>query len=83
MPSPTTVAFELGVVFQQSANLDMFGYSSSEMQVRKDHPLCAIREMVDEVLPQLSRRFDRIYASVGCRSIPPEKLLRAQLLQMP
>jgi hypothetical protein len=38
--------------------------------------------MVDEVLAQLSRRFDSMYASAGRPSIPPEKLLRAQLLQM-
>ena len=44
---------------------------------------CAIiRAMMDEVLSQLSRRFDRMYARVGRPSIPPEKLLRAQLLQM-
>src|SRR2546430_8635450 len=52
------------------------------MRVRKDHPLRAIRAMVDEVLTQLSRRFDAMYARVGRPSIPPEKLLRAQLLQM-
>src|ERR1700731_4235806 len=60
----------------------MFSYLSPEMRVRKDHPLRAIRAMVDEVLTQLSRRFDNMYASVGRPSIPPEKLLRAQLLQM-
>src|SRR5205814_5133428 len=38
--------------------------------------------MVDEVLAQLWRRFDSMYASAGRPSIPPEKLLRAQLLQM-
>src|SRR5690349_7983970 len=38
--------------------------------------------MVDEVLTQLSRRFDTMYARVGRPSIAPEKLLRAQLLQM-
>src|SRR6478752_6178569 len=38
--------------------------------------------MVDEVLQQLSRRFDRMYAKVGRPSIPPEQLLRAQLLQL-
>jgi transposase len=36
----------------------------------------------DEVLARLSRKFDRMYAAVGRPSIPPEKLLRAQLLQM-
>src|SRR2546426_986283 len=60
----------------------MFSYLSPEMRVRKDHPLRAIRAMVDEVLTQLSRRFDAMYARVGRPSIPPEKLLRAQLLQM-
>jgi len=60
----------------------MFSYLSPEMRVRKDHPLRTIRAMVDEVLSQLSRRFDTMYASVGRPSIPPEKLLRAQLLQM-
>lgn len=50
--------------------------------MRKDHPLRAIREMVDEVLNELSRRFDTMYARVGRPSIAPEKLLRAQLLQM-
>ena len=50
--------------------------------MRKDHPLRAIRAMVDEVLRALSPQFDRMYASEGRPSIAPEKLLRAQLLQM-
>src|ERR1700740_2090455 len=60
----------------------IFSYLSPEARVRKDHPLRAIRVMVDEVLKQLSRRFDAMYAKVGRPSIPPEQLLRAQLLQM-
>src|SRR5215471_9949597 len=60
----------------------MFSYLSPETRARKDHPLRAIRAMVDQVLAQLSRRFDSMYATVGRRSIPPEQLLRAQLLQM-
>ncbi len=60
----------------------MFSYLSPEARVRKDHPLRAIRVMVDEILTQLSRRFDTMYARVGRPSIAPEKLLRAQLLQM-
>jgi transposase len=60
----------------------IFSYLSPEARVRKDHPLRAIRIMVDEVLSQLSRRFDSMYASAGRPSIPPEKLLRALLLQM-
>jgi transposase len=60
----------------------MFSYLSPEKRVPKDHPLREIRTMVDQVLARLSRRFDGMYASVGRPSIPPEKLLRAQLLQM-
>src|SRR5438552_10135673 len=60
----------------------IFSYLSPEARVRKDHPLRAIRTMVDEVLSQLSRRFDTMYARVGRPSIAPEQLLRAQLLQM-
>jgi transposase len=60
----------------------VFSYLSPEERVRKDHPLRAVRTMVDEVLKQLSRRFDGMYAKVGRPSIPPEQLLRALLLQM-
>ena len=59
----------------------IFSYLSPEARVRKDHPLRAIRTMVDEVLTQMSRRFDSMYASPGRPSIAPEKLLRALLLQ--
>lgn len=60
----------------------VFSYLSPEQRVRKDHPLRPIRTMVDEILKQLSPRFDKMYAKVGRPSIPPEQLLRAQLLQM-
>ena len=60
----------------------IFSYLSPEQRVRKDHPLRAIRVTVDEVLVRLSPQFDAMYASVGRPSIAPEKLLRAQLLQM-
>jgi len=60
----------------------IFSYLSPEARVRKDHPLRAVRAMVDEALAQLSGAFDAMYADVGRPSIAPEKLLRAQLLQM-
>ena len=60
----------------------IFSYLSPEARVRKDHPLRAIRDMVDEVLARMSGSFDAMYADVGRPSIAPEKLLRAQLLQM-
>jgi hypothetical protein len=60
----------------------MFSYISPEQRVRKDHPLRPIRASVDQVLKELSPRFDKMYAKVGRPSIPPEQLLRALLLQM-
>jgi transposase len=61
---------------------DMFSYLSPEQRVRKNHPLRAIRSMVDRALVNMSGRFDEMYAVIGRPSIPPEKLLRAQLIQM-
>src|SRR5437867_8276800 len=55
---------------------------SPEQRVPQDHPLRAIREMVDEVLRELSPRFNKLYSKVGRPSIAPEKLLRALLLQI-
>jgi len=60
----------------------MFSYLSPEQRVRKDHPLRAVRAMTDEILERMSPLFDAMYAEGGRPSIPPEKLLRAQLLQM-
>src|ERR1700761_5128135 len=60
----------------------VFSYLSSEERVRKDHPPRAVRAMTDEILREMSPVFDAMYATTGRPSIPPEKLLRAQLLQM-
>jgi transposase len=60
----------------------MFSYISPEQRVPADHPLRPIRQMVDEILKQLSPRFARLYAKMGRPSIAPEKLLRALLLQI-
>ena len=60
----------------------MFSYVSPEQRIPQDHPLRAIRTLVDDVLRDMSREFDRLYAAVGRPSIPPERLLRAQLLQI-
>src|ERR1700693_6071624 len=59
----------------------VFSYVSLEQRVPSDHPLRAIREMVDQALRELSPHFDGLYASTGRPSIAPEKLLRALLLQ--
>jgi transposase len=60
----------------------MFSYVSPEQRIPKAHPLRAIRALVDDVLRDMSREFDGLYAVIGRPSVPPERLLRAQLLQI-
>jgi transposase len=52
-----------------------------EARVPKDHPLRAICEIANVALLDLSADFAAMYAPLGRPSIPPEKLLRASLLQ--
>jgi len=59
----------------------MFSYISAEKRVPADHPLRKVRELVDAALEKLSADFDRLYSDIGRPSIPPERLLRALLLQ--
>src|ERR1700757_4897537 len=58
----------------------IFSYVRLEQRVPADHPLRAIRDLVDAALKDLSRDFARLYARHGRPSIPPERLLRAALL---
>jgi transposase len=60
---------------------DLFSYVDLEARVRSDHPLRVIRAIVNEALAALEREFAALYAPIGRPSIPPEKLLRAMLLQ--
>ena len=59
----------------------LFSYVDLEERVRKDHPLRAIRLLVNETLASMGRDFAALYAGIGRPSIAPEKLLRAMLLQ--
>jgi len=68
-----------GADYQQSG---MFSYISAERRVPEDHPLRAIRTMVDVALRNMGAQFEAMYAQVGRPSIAPEKLLRALLLQV-
>jgi transposase len=68
-----------GTDFNQTA---VFSYISPEMRVPQDHPLRAIQEMADEALQTISPRFSNLYSPLGRRSIAPERLLRALLLQI-
>lgn len=58
----------------------MFSYFSAEQRVPAHHPLRAIKDDADKVLAVLSPTFDAMYSRMGRPSIPPERLLKAQLL---
>src|SRR5271166_5081045 len=60
---------------------ELFSYVDLEKRVRSGHPLRAIRGLVNEALVALEHEFSALYAPIGRPSIPPEKLLRAMLLQ--
>jgi transposase len=60
----------------------LFSYVHLEDRIPADHPLRVIRTLIDPMLLALSPRFDAMYSLHGRRSIAPEKLLRALLLQV-
>ena len=60
----------------------LFSYVSPEQRVPATHPLRPIRQITDRVLETLSPKFTAMYSTIGRPSIPPEKLLRALLLQV-
>src|SRR5262249_16546692 len=60
----------------------LFSYIDLEKRVRADHPLRVIRQIVNAALKSLSGEFARLYSPpIGRESIPPERLMRALLLQ--
>lgn len=59
----------------------LFSYVDLEHRVHAQHPLRTILLVVNEALGALDTEFARLYANTGRPSIPPEKLLRALLLQ--
>ena len=65
---------------QLDPQAQMFSYFSPESRVPADHPLRGIKAQTDRVLQELSEEIDALYAETGRPSIPPERLLKAQLL---
>jgi transposase len=59
----------------------LFSYESLEKRAPVDHPLRVIRGIVNATLAEMSAEFDALYPATGRESIPPERLLRALLLQ--
>ena len=60
----------------------LFSDVSVEDRTPADHPLRKIHALVNPILVTLSPRFEALYARMGRPSIPPERLLRALLLQV-
>ena len=60
----------------------MFSYIQPERRIPTSHPLRKVRELVREVLKELSHTFGKLYSHEGRPSIPPEQLLSALLLQV-
>jgi transposase len=61
---------------------DLFSYVSLEQRIPKRHPIRKMRKLMDEALANLDPVFNEIYAENGRPSIPPERLIRASLLQV-
>jgi transposase len=60
----------------------MFSYISPAQRVPQDHPLRVVRRMADDALEALWPEFEKLYSHTGRPSVPPERLLRALLLQV-
>src|ERR1700760_1901105 len=59
----------------------LFSYVRLDNRVPRSHPLRVIRRITDAALASLSEQFEALYSEVGRPSVPPEKLLRALLVQ--
>jgi transposase len=66
---------------QLDTQADMLCLVSPESFVPVDHPLRQIKPLADQALKRLSPKLDAMYAELGRPSIPPERLLKAKLLQ--
>ena len=60
----------------------LFSYVSVESRIPQDHPLRAVKRMVEQTLVALNRDFTQMYSQMGRPSIPPEQLLKALLIQV-
>ncbi len=67
---------------EDAGRVAVFSYVSPEQRVPKEHPLRPLLRIVNDVLGRMSPLFEKLYSHTGRPSIPPEKLLRALLLQV-
>ena len=60
----------------------LFSFVDVEARIAANHPLRAMRRLTNVALTELDARFSALYEGIGRPSIPPERLLRAVLLQL-
>lgn len=60
----------------------LFSYVDLEERIPPRHPLRKIRHVVNDALASLDAEFEALYTDFGRPSIPPERLIRASLLQI-
>ncbi len=65
---------------EQDSQIGLLTLTSPGKRVPATHPIREIKRLADEALSKLDRVFDEMYSSIGRPSIPPERLLKAQLL---
>lgn len=70
----------VGVRGKQTNQSSMLCLMSPEDRIPARHPLRKVKALADETLRMLSPVFDRMYASEGRPSIPPERLLKSMVL---
>src|SRR5450432_4548107 len=66
---------------EDTRNQTLFSYVRTDDRIPSNHPLRLIRQIADAAQAALSGQFDAVYAAEGRPSIPPERLLRALLIQ--
>jgi transposase len=66
---------------EDKQNHTLFSYVRPDSRIPRNHPLRLIRRITDTALTAMSKQFDAAYSSEGRPSIPPERLLRALLIQ--
>ena len=66
----------------EEKQFEAFSYVSMEDRIPSDHPIRALRDMVNEILREMDEELDSLYANSGRPSIAPEYLLRASILQI-
>lgn len=60
----------------------LFSYVDLEERIPARHPLRKIRQVVNDALASLDAEFEALHTDFGRPSIPPERLIRASLIQI-